>query len=71
MTRYGWPKITLVLGFILGSLAEYSFIQSLAMSDTGAMIFIQRPISLVIIAALILSILFTQVYIPMKSKRKR
>ncbi|MFC1910833.1 tripartite tricarboxylate transporter permease [Chloroflexota bacterium] len=71
MTRHGWPKITLVLGFILGSLAEYSFIQSLAISDNGLMIFLQRPISVIIITALILSIVFTQVYIPIKAKRKR
>ena len=46
MTRYGFPKVTLVLGFVLGGLAEYSFNQTLMMSDSGALILFQRPLSL-------------------------
>lgn len=70
MTRFHFPKVTFLLGFILGGLAEYSFHQSLMMSDTGPLIFVQRPIALTFLLVLVFSFLFTQIYRPMKARRE-
>ena len=58
MRRYGFPLVTIAIGFILGPLAERSFQQSMQMSDGSAAIFFTRPISVVLLclglAALVL-----------------
>lgn len=48
MTVYDYSRVALVLGLILGPIAEKGFLQSLAISDTGYLIFVTRPISLVL-----------------------
>ena len=53
LRRAGFPLITLVIGFVLGSLAEKTFIQSLQISQGGYGIFFSRPISLLIIVIII------------------
>jgi len=53
MRKRGWPLAPLILGFILGSMLEQSFRQSLSMG--GPMIFFGRPLSVgFIIAAFVL-----------------
>jgi putative tricarboxylic transport membrane protein len=56
MRRYRFPLITVVMGFILGPLAETAFLQSLQMSDWSYSIFFSRPIGNVLFL-LILAIL--------------
>jgi putative tricarboxylic transport membrane protein len=46
MTRFGFPIVALIMGFILGGLCENSFLQSLQMSYGSYAIFFTRPISL-------------------------
>lgn len=58
MTQYGFSRVTLVLGLVLGKLAERSFNQSLMLSDSGPLIFLTRPLCLVFVIILVLSILF-------------
>ena len=58
MTLYGFSRVTLVLGLVLGKLAERSFNQSLMLSDSGPLIFLTRPICLIFVIILILAILF-------------
>ena len=53
MRRTGFPVITMVIGFILGSLAEKAFMQSLMISGGDYSIFVTRPISLVLFVLLI------------------
>ncbi|MFC1817003.1 tripartite tricarboxylate transporter permease, partial [Thermodesulfobacteriota bacterium] len=55
--RNGFPVITLVIGYILGKLAEISFHQSLMISHGDHWIFFKRPISLILIVLLILILL--------------
>lgn len=45
MRRCGFPLVTVVMGFILGPLAERAFLQSLEMSDGSYLVFVNRPIS--------------------------
>ena len=58
MIVYGFSRVTLILGLILGTLAEVNFHQSLMMSDVGGWIFLTRPIALVLILLLIALFLF-------------
>ena len=48
MRRYGFPLITVVIGFILGPLAEQAFLQSLMISDGRYDIFYGQPIVVVL-----------------------
>lgn len=56
MTVYNYSRVALVLGLILGPIAEKGFLQSLAISDTGYLIFVTRPISLALIVLTVLSL---------------
>lgn len=57
MRRFHFPIITVVMGFILGPLAERSFLLSLQMSDWNYRIFISRPVSDVILLLTLLTLL--------------
>lgn len=48
MTRFGFPRITLVIALVLGELAERSYLQSLNMADGDWTIFFSRKTSLVL-----------------------
>ena len=51
MRRYGFPLITIVIGYILGPLAERSYLQSMQISDDSLMIFVTEPIALILMIA--------------------
>lgn len=53
MRRSGFPLVTVVMGFILGPLAERAFLQSLQMSDGSFLVFVTRPISAGLCAVLV------------------
>ena len=57
MRRYGFPLITIAIGFILGPLAERSFLQSMQMSDGSILVFVTRPISAVLVALALLTLI--------------
>ena len=48
MRRFGFPLITIVIGFILGPLAERAFLQSLMISDGSYLIFFTHPITVIL-----------------------
>jgi len=54
LRTYGFPVITLGIGFVLGNLAERSFLQALMVSHGSYLIFFKRPISLVLFILLLL-----------------
>jgi putative tricarboxylic transport membrane protein len=62
MKRYGWPAAPMVLGLVLGPLFESALRQSLTLSHGSGLIFLTRPISLVLIVvaagAVLLPLLF-------------
>jgi putative tricarboxylic transport membrane protein len=69
LRRYGFPLITVVIGYILGPLAERSYIQSMQISDDSLMIFLTEPIS----AILMFGTLFTlavPIVVAVRSKRR-
>jgi putative tricarboxylic transport membrane protein len=53
LTRFGFPIVTLVIGFVMGRLVERAFAQSLQMS-LDPFIFFKRPISLLLFTLLVL-----------------
>lgn len=58
MRRYKFPLITVVMGFILGPLAENAFLQSLQMSDWNYVIFFKRPVGVVLCVLILLILIF-------------
>src|SRR5262249_61816887 len=61
LRRHGYPLISLVIGLILGKLAEGSFHQALMISDHDYSVFILRPLSATIFAiCLVLALLHTR-----------
>jgi putative tricarboxylic transport membrane protein len=56
MRRYGFPLITIVIGYILGPLAEKSYLQSMQISDDSLMIFVTEPIALILMIGTALTI---------------
>jgi len=61
MRRYKFPLITVVMGFILGPLAENAFLQSLQMSEWSYVIFFQRPVGVVLFLLILLILVFPMV----------
>ncbi len=57
MQRHGFSLITIAIGFILGPLAEQSFLQSLMISDGSYMIFLTQPIAAVLVTLTLLTLL--------------
>jgi len=57
LNKLEFPAVPLLLGMILGPIAELSFKQSLVMSEGSWLIFITRPISLFFIVIMILTLL--------------
>lgn len=56
MIAFNYSRVAVVIALILGVLAERAFLQSLMISDTGAMIFFTRPISLILIGLIVLAL---------------
>jgi putative tricarboxylic transport membrane protein len=56
--RHGYPLISLVIGLILGKLAEGSFHQALQISDGDYSVFVLRPLSATIFAICIVLVLW-------------
>lgn len=61
MKRYNFPAAPMVLGVILGPLAERYFLTSLANYDNQVTIFVQRPISATILALAVAFVLWSVV----------
>lgn len=56
MIAFGYSRVAIVLALILGPIAETSFLQSLQISDGSYAIFVTRPISLVLVAVTVISL---------------
>ena len=56
MKRYGYPIAPLLLAYVLAPTLEKNFRQALQISDGSIWIFFQRPISLVLVAFLLLTV---------------
>jgi putative tricarboxylic transport membrane protein len=58
LVRFKFPIVTLVIGFVLGQMAEQALLQSLQMSFGDYSIFFTRPIALILFFLMILTLLF-------------
>jgi putative tricarboxylic transport membrane protein len=59
MTKFGFPIAPMLIGFILGPMAERAIRQSLIISKGSVLIFFTRPIALIFIIITILTIVYT------------
>lgn len=59
LRKFDFPIVPIVIALVLGFLVQDNFRRSMILSDSGAMIFIERPISLVLLTLCILSLIFT------------
>jgi putative tricarboxylic transport membrane protein len=57
MRRYGFPAAPIVLGIILGPMLEQNLFAALAMSNGNPLIFVTRPLSIVILCLVVLSLM--------------
>jgi len=69
MTKLKYPIVPLVLGLVLGRLAENSLRQSLMLSGGSLAIFFTRPIALLFMTAAILAYLTPLIQWGLKSLR--
>lgn len=69
MKRYGYEPAVLVLAFVIGPILEQSLRQSLLLGDGNFMIFLTRPISLVLM--LVSAVLIVSSAVPAIGRRRR
>jgi putative tricarboxylic transport membrane protein len=69
LTKVDVPLPPVVLGLVLGPIIERSFRQSLALSGGGVLIFVQRPISLVLVVSMLLFITM-RIYRSLKQQKE-
>jgi putative tricarboxylic transport membrane protein len=69
MRRYGFPLITIVIGYILGPMAEKAYLQSMQISDDSLMIFVTEPIALVLMI-LTAATIMVPIVAAMRKKRR-
>jgi putative tricarboxylic transport membrane protein len=53
MIRFDYPRLTIVIALVLGSSAERNFHQSMLMSDNSWSIYVNRPICLMLLSAIV------------------
>ena len=58
MERNGYPVAALVLGIVMGTMVEQSFVTSLIKSDGSILPFFERPVSAVLAAMTIAALLW-------------
>jgi putative tricarboxylic transport membrane protein len=54
MRKHGYHPIPLILGIILGPIAEFGLFEALSISDNGLLIFVTRIPSLIIFLCILL-----------------
>lgn len=59
ISKFDFPLVPIVLGFVLGPIAEFNFRRGLAMSGGSLTIFLQRPISVIFLLIALAIIVFT------------
>lgn len=67
LARFGYPVVPFIMGFILGPIAELNLSRSLLISGGDLMIFLERPVSAVLLAVSIVILVLP----PIREARKR
>jgi putative tricarboxylic transport membrane protein len=68
--KYNWPVPCLVLGLILGELAESNFQRALLVSDGSYRIFVSSPLALGLFLIIVSMLLWTYVVAPLRELHK-
>ncbi|WP_394232114.1 tripartite tricarboxylate transporter permease [Niallia oryzisoli] len=67
--KYQWPIIPFILCIVLGPKIERNFIQSLEMAAGNPLIFVQRPISLIILVTAVMILILSIILVKRTKKR--
>ena len=59
MIRFGYPRLPVVISLVLGAGIERTWEQSIAMGDDSPLLFLERPICVVLLSLLLLAVLFS------------
>ncbi len=70
MKRYEWPAAPMVLGLVLGPLFETALRQSLTLSHGSGLIFLTRPISMLLLLAATLAVLVPLIMRLVRARRE-
>lgn len=70
MKRYEWPAAPMVLGLVLGPLFETALRQSLTLSHGSGLIFLTRPISMLLLLAAALAVLVPLIMRVVRARRE-
>lgn len=68
--KYKWPVPSLVLGLILGELAESNFHRALMVSDGSYSIFLGSPMAIGLFLVIVFMLLWTYVVTPLRERRQ-
>lgn len=71
LKKAGYPTISIILGLVLGQIAEINFQRSLMISDGSMLVFFARPISGVIMAIIAISLISPTVKAKLTERKKR
>lgn len=69
--KYEFPRAPMIIGFILGSITERSFFQSLQIARGSYSTFITRPIADVLWIIVILTLIFPYIYVAKQKKMEK
>lgn len=63
MIRYKLPRISFLIGALLGNIGERNFHQSMMMSHDGPLIFLQRPLCLALLACALIVVVTSNLHL--------
>lgn len=70
LTSYGYPAAPLILGLVLGTPLETSLVQTSSMGSGDLTIFLQRPITVILLGLSVASVVVPPLYAHIKKLRK-
>ena len=70
MTKNDYPFVPLILGLVMGPMAEHNFVRSMALSRGSLSIFFESPLSKVLWAIILGSIVAAK-FLPLLRRRKQ
>ena len=70
MRRFDFPTAPVIVGMILGPLAEAQFRNAMSIGEGSAMVFMQRPMSVALIAVILAVLLLPRLFKRWQQQRR-
>jgi len=71
MRRYDFPTAPVVVGMILGPLAEAQLRNAVSIGEGSARVFVQRPMSIALIVVIVAVLVLPRIYKRMAARKER